>query len=205
MNKTQLFYLLILFFATLGDLIVPTILSSKYPNYNALYETISTLGTEESPVRFWAKLNLIVVGLLFLSFAFAQLSLFENRNWAVNLYFTAIIIYGIGCIIAGIFSEDPKGVEESVSGKIHGISSGLGFLFLILCPLVATYIAEFSVKNTTNVLFFLFGLISFILFLVSENKTNGFLSFTGLFQRINLVILYSSLIVNHFAYSAKSF
>jgi len=31
--------------------------------------------------------------------------------------------------LAGIFPEDPEGITETISGKIHGIASGLGFLF----------------------------------------------------------------------------
>ena len=107
-----------------------------------------------------------------------------------------IIAFGIGCIFAGIYPEDPKGVEETVSGKIHGIASGLGFILLILNPLWATFIADFNRYRVLNIILFGAGLITFVLFIVSENRNTGLLKYTGFFQRLNLIILYGCLILN---------
>ena len=52
MEKYQsIIFLVILLLATLGDLIVPIIIGIKYPGYNHLMDTISTLGTNKSPVQ----------------------------------------------------------------------------------------------------------------------------------------------------------
>jgi len=121
----------------------------------------------------------------------------NSKTWANNWYTIGIILFGIGCIFAGIFPEDIQGSSESINGKIHGIASGLGFLFLILNPLWALWIRELQNFKIINILLFIFGLITFVLFLVSENKTKGILKYTGLFQRINLIILYGALIFNY--------
>ena len=124
--------------------------------------------------------------------------MFIDRNWAYNWYTTGIIIFAIGCIFAGIFPEDVKGVSETSSGKIHGIASGIGFLFLMLNPLWAVWIKEFSSFKIINIFIFVSGILTFTAFLVSEKKTAGILRFTGLYQRLNLILLYGAIVMNYF-------
>ena len=114
----------------------------------------------------------------------------------MNLYISGIIAFGIGCILAGIFPEDPKGFKESASGKIHGIASGIGFVFLILNPLWATFINAFEKYRALNIFLFGAGIITFALFMLSEKRETGLLKYTGLFQRLNLIVLYGCLILN---------
>jgi len=73
---------------------------------------------------------------------------------------------------------------------------GIGFIFLIFNPLWATFINEFKRYKSLNIILFILGILTFILFMVSENIEAGILQYTGLFQRINLLILYSVLIIN---------
>ena len=189
---------IVLLIAVLSDLLVPIIIGTKYPGYNHFMQTISTLGTKNSPVQKYQCINLIIVGVLFIIFSLGQYFIFDQKTWAHNWYTAGIIIFAIGCIFAGIFSEDIQGVSETSSGKIHGIASGIGFLFLILNPLWAVWIRDFSKFQILNIILLVLGLITFVLFLLSENRTAGFLRFTGLFQRLNLLILYGVLILNYF-------
>ncbi|HPW66045.1 MAG TPA: DUF998 domain-containing protein [Salinivirgaceae bacterium] len=182
--------------ASLGDLLVPVIIGTKYPDYNHCIQTISTLGTKNSPVQIYQRTSLIVVGALFLLFSIGQYFLFGQKVWAHSWYSVGIIIFGIGCILAGIFPEDIQGTTETISGKIHGIASGIGFILLIMCPLWAVWINEFSDYKIINLILFVLGLLTFVLFILSENRTSGFLKYTGLFQRVNLIILYGALIIN---------
>jgi len=48
-----------------------------------------------------------------------------------------------------------------------------------------------------NGLLFALAIMTFVLFLVSEHRTTGILSYTGLFQRLNLAILYGHLFFNY--------
>ena len=198
MGKFQsIIFLVILLLATFSDLFVPIIISVKYPGYNHLIDTISTLGTNESPVQKFQCVNLIAVGILFIIFSVGQGLAFIQINWYHRLFILGIVLFGIGSILAGIFPEDPKRITETVSGKIHGIASGLGFIFLILNPLWAIWIVEFKDLRQVNITLFILAILTFILFIISENIDNGILKYTGLFQRLNLVILYGHLIFNY--------
>ena len=196
-NRSQL-WLLILLFAIVIDLIVPLILGNFYPNYNHLTDTVSILGSDISPVKQWESMTLICVGILFCLFGYGQLGKFHNKGKYEKLYVTGIFLFGIGSILAGIFPEDFKGMEkETVSGKIHGIASFIGFIFLILCPFWATRIKQIKTSNRLNYLLFILALVSFFLFLYSENIEFGFFKYTGLLQRTNLLILYFSMVINY--------
>lgn len=190
-------FLIILLMATVGDLLIPVIIGSKYPGYSHLYDTISSLGTNKSPVQKYQCLNLIIFGILFILFSIGQYRAFESFDWYHKLYLIGIIIFGLGTIIAGIFQEDPIGIEETVSGKIHGIASGIGFLFLILNPLWSIWIREFKSIHYFHILIFILALLTFVLFIMSENENDGIFKYTGLLQRLNLLILYSHLVFNY--------
>ena len=198
MGKSQsIIFLVILLLATLGDLFIPIIIGIKYQGYNHLVDTISTLGINKSPVQKFQCINLIVVGILFIVFSVGQGLSFTQIKWCHTLFILGIILFGVGTILAGIFPEDPKGISETISGKIHGIASGIGFIFLILNPLWAIWIAEFKDLRQVNMMLFVLAVLTFVLFLISENINSGFLKYTGLFQRLNLVILYGHLILNY--------
>lgn len=181
---------IILFF----DLVFPSLLSLKYPNYSHLHNTISTLSTQASPVRFFAAAALIIIGVTFLVYCYLLSGYFEARLWPHKLYLAGLIIFGIGSVIAAIFPEDPIGAVETVNGKLHGIVSGIGFLFLMLSLLWAIFIHELSGYTLYHLVFFGIAVFSFGLFLSSTNYNDGWLSYTGLHQRINLTILYLGLI-----------
>ena len=191
--KVSLIFLLIGLIATISDFVVPYILGKKYPNYSNLKDTISTLGTNKSPVRQYLSYSLITTGSLLLIFSIGHLFIFSSYSWKHILYVIGIAVFGMGSILAGIFPEDVRGSEETKSGKIHGISSGLGFIFLIFNPLWIFLILENNGLRIFNILFFVFGLLSFIVFMVSY-KRDGL---TGLWQRINMATLYLPLIVNY--------
>ena len=198
MGKFQsIIFLVILLLATLGDLFVPIIIGSEYPGYNHLIDTISTLGTNKSPVQKFQCINLIAVGILFIIFSVGQGLSFTQIKWCHKLFIIGIILFGVGSILAGIFPEDPKGIAETISGKIHGIASGIGFIFLIFNPLWAIWIVEFKDLKYVNITLFILAILTFILFVTSENIDSGILQYTGLFQRLNLTILYGHLILNY--------
>lgn len=196
MNQYRVF-LLILLLATIGDLIIPVIIGRKYTDYNHFTETISALGSKDSPVQKYQCLNLILVGFLFVIFSAGQTLVFTQIKWSHTLFILGIILFGVGTIIAGFFPEDPKGIQETVSGKIHGIASGIGFLFLILNPLWALWIDDLKNLRNVNLILFVLAVFTFVLFLLSENKDTGFLKYTGLFQRLNLIILYGNIVMNY--------
>ena len=181
----------------IGDFVVPLILGRKYPSHNILYDVISELGTKGSPFRKQISAWLIILGILFICFGIGQGLQFRNQTWAHWIYLWGIVVFGIGAgVIAGIFPEDTKGVEETVSGKIHGIFSGLGFMFLIMNPLWALWIEELNGLQGLNTVLFVLGVITFGLFVASEKKETGILGMSGLWQRLNMLVIYSAILVN---------
>lgn len=197
MNRYQL-WLIVLCLGFVIDLMLPILLGWQYPHYHHLLDTISTLGTNVSPVWLPARIGLISVGVLYSLFAFGQFQLFERKSRYESWYVAGILAFGLGSILAGIFPEDPKEVSvETVAAKIHGIASFIGFMLLMLCPIWANRIKQFQTETWINRFFFVAGVLSFALFLMSENQETGWLQFTGLFQRVNLVVLYAALLVNY--------
>jgi len=191
--------------AMAGDFVVPSILARNYPGYSHLRDTISTLGTPESPVKHPLRVWLIVFGICFLGFAVGQASRFHLLTWCHWLYVTGIGAFGLGAgIVAGIFPEDPPETAETLSGKIHGISAGLGSMLLLLTPLCARGMVECSAVKGWNTLGFSIGLIAFILFLVSGKRSRFPGQWTGLWQRLFLAVLYSVLLLNAWAFRTSA-
>jgi hypothetical protein len=196
-HSSWMFFLGVLLIAICSDLFIPVVLGRYYPGYNHLVDTISALCAAGSPVQRYACMTLVGVGILLILFTYGQARAFHSLNWCHILFLFGIALFGIGTVLAGIFPESPPGTPETISGKIHGIASGIGFLFLIFNPLWALWIQEFSRLRFANGLLFPLAIITFVLFLVSENRVTGILSYTGLFQRLNLAILYGHLFFNY--------
>lgn len=189
--------LLVGLIAMIGDFVVPLILGRKYPNHNIFQDVISELGTKGSPVRKQLSAWLIILGILFTCFGIGQGLQFRGQTWAHWMYLWGIFVFGIGAgVIAGIFPEDTKGAEETISGKIHGIFSGLGFMFLIMNPLWALWIDELNGLKGLNTILFILGVITFGLFAGSEKKEAGILGMSGLWQRLNMFVIYSAILIN---------
>ena len=197
-NSKYLFLMTLLFLGFFIDLMMPFVLGVSYPGYSHLMDTISTLGTDVSPVKFGARLSLVIVGALYSLSAFGHFYQFVKTGKYERLYFLGILLFGIGTIIAGVFPEDPKGIiTETIRAKVHGIASFTGFVFLTLCPLWATKIKQFKTDKRLNYFLFIMSIITFLIFIFSNNIEEGVFKYTGLYQRINLATLYLSLIINY--------
>lgn len=193
-------FIMIAFFMGLvvvvGELVIPLILGRKYPGYSQLRDTISELGSSRSPVSKYLSAWLVILGMLLLVFALGQAVLFASYTWFHLLYLAGIVVFGLGGILAGIFPQDPKGTEETRSGKIHDISSGIGFILLLLTPIWAIWIPEFWNSLILYLFLLLAGWIAFILFGLSKNR-EGVLGLSGFWQRVTLVIMNSYLLLNY--------
>ena len=195
--KTKNVLFLVLLAAITADLLIPWILSHYYYGYNTMLEPISALGAGNSPVAHWAMINLLVVGSLFLIYSAAEwIHIFPGNNYH-RWYLLSIFIYGLTCIVAGIYPEDMKNAAETTSGKIHGIVSGIGFILLTVHPLIVKQAYSNRWKKYFNVLIFLIATHAFVFFLISKFETEGWMKYTGFYQRVNLLVLYIGLMVNH--------
>nr|WP_280954412.1 DUF998 domain-containing protein [Methanohalophilus levihalophilus] len=182
--------------ATVGDFLVTFVLGFFYPNYNHLTLVMSELGTVQSPVATWINLWWIVFGVLIIVFAFGYRKAFPSGKKSVRIVTLLILLFGIGAGIgAGLFPMEPGGTETTLTGKLHGICAGTGFIAIMFVPLVSLGI--FHRRSATKMYWssigaFLFGLIFFFLFVVSENSSSidGILGYTGLWQRLFLLSQY---------------
>lgn len=185
--------------ACFGDLLVPFLLEPKKGNYSHLYDAISGLGTKESPTYKQTSIWLVGFGVAFVLFAFGfliKIGILPIIHLAFGL---SMMSFGIGAgIISGIFPEDPKGEPETIHGKIHGISAGLGSIGLLLSIFLAYWIKNMPINKWPACLFFIIALLSFMLFLGTKNKVkgSGVLAMAGLWQRVFLTICYLFFVTN---------
>ncbi len=64
-------------------------------------------------------------------------------------------------------------------------------------PLWAVWIDEFNGLELINIVIFVTGLITFALFIASEKREDGILGKSGLWQRLNMLVIYNALLVNY--------
>ncbi len=186
--------------AMVGDFLIPALLAMRYPGYSHLRDTISTLGTIESPVRSLTSVWLVGLGVCLLVFAVGQASQFQLSTWRHVLYLAGIVGFGIGAgIVAGFFPEDPIGSAETVSGKAHDIGAGLGSILLLLTPLWALGMSELALVKIWNILGLAVAVVAFTLFLATGRGGLCSMALTGLWQRSYLAAIYSTLLMNSLA------
>lgn len=181
-----------------GDFLVTYVLGFFYPNYDHFKLVMSELGTSQSPVAMWMNLWWIIFGILFIIFAIGFKKAFLPEKKSVVIVTSLIFLFGVGAGIgAGLFPMEPGGTETTITGKLHGICAGIGFMAIMFVPLVS--LAIFSRKHSPKLYWlsigvFVLGLLSFILFVVSEDASfiEGVLLYTGFWQRVFLL--------NHYVY-----
>jgi MFS family permease len=186
---------ILVIFALLGDFIITFILGYFQDNYSHVEDTMSELGNKESRFKtilsiwwFIWGLSLIIFSIGFISHAYMPFM----GGYVVLTVAILIFIFGFGAgNVAGLFPEDPKGEEESVSGKIHGIFAGLGYLALLTIPsILATISGEWFLA--ISIVVQILGIVFFTLFLLSKNPKIGK---SGLWQRLFLFNYYLYMII----------
>lgn len=178
----------------LGDLLLPVLLSRRFPRYTHLDMALSVLGCQESPVSRVYNLWCILSGLVFCAAAVVLFFAFRSKITAISCIL--LLLYGIGCeILSGLFPLPTTERTEDRSARIHGISSALGFTALLFVPLLF----GFSLRSGG---FFLLGALSFLSFFVAfacfccfilgekEPFRATVLRHGGLWQRLTLAACY---------------
>lgn len=181
--------------AFVGDYVLPFILGFFYPNYNHLTLVQSELGTSVSPVSAWINTWWVLFGVLNIVFGLGFWQAFNHEGRMALVVGILIIVFGLGAGVgAGLFPQEPGGVETTLSGKLHGIFAGIGELVIILVPLLNLWIFT---RQTSEPLFwasiatFVLSLLTFGLFLGGHDMpTEGILSYVGLWQRAYFLVIY---------------
>ncbi len=181
------------------DHLLPLIITRFYPNYKHKEMALSVLGSRQSPVKWIYNVWCIISGIVF---CIAPYELYkENSSGLMIAIWVLLAIYGIGCeIISGLCPLNEGREDEDVVTKIHGGTSAIGFMTLLVVPLPLA-ILQFQ---ATNIIMGAISLVSFIVafaffcfFIIGEKEkfANTILRYGGLWQRLVLVSCYIPLAV----------
>lgn len=177
--------------ACVGQIAIEIYAASKNPDYNAISQTISYLGTLESPTYILMVIWSVLFSLLFLLFTLGFWHFFQSRFKYANLTTILLIIYGLAQgAVAGFFPMDANSNKNSLTHNIHDIFSGLGDVALVFFPLVMLF--YFKGKSYVFTLIISILGIGFVLvFLSAKFKVfQSITPFSGLWQRTFQIIYF---------------
>ena len=191
-----------LLIAIIGDLLVSTILSLFYKEYSIATMSISALGNPKSPVRLPFNIWMFLEGILFL----LSLPVLYNRyhlisGWITIVLIAFIAVFGVGsCIFTAFFSVNETKDIVTISSKIHGAGSALGFIVFLFVPLLLAMLSFIDgeiIIGVISIICFIISLVFFVLFVMSDKQefANTVISNEGLWQRLNLIFMYLPLAI----------
>ena len=188
-------------FLLIGDLVLPFLLAPTYRGYNHLMQVMSALGNPIAPLHILYNIWLIVLGIGILLCNFKLFPVIAEKSSSIAIMLFAIIcIYAIGaCILSGLFPVGETKELKTISSKIHGYGSVIGFMFLIFAPLfIGLYFFKSSSRflGIFSLICFAFSLLCFAFFVMADKpKFHGsIIAFEGLWQRLSLLSMYLPLI-----------
>ena len=180
--------------ACCGEFLVPFILSSRLKNYSNLRTVMSAIATKENGIiGILYSLWLIIFGVIVVSISYSIIDISS-----IGTYRAAIIIlglYGIGCIICGIFPVNNTKEMLTISAKIHGYVAVITFFMLMFIPLLLKkelYANGLNGLAIGSNFVFIVSFVLFVLQITSEREqfVGTLLGNTGLWQRLYLGVIY---------------
>ena len=181
------------------DHLLLLILTRFYPNYKHKEMALSVLGSRQSPVKWIYNVWCIISGI---AFCIAPYELYkENSSGLIIAIWVLLAIYGFGCeIISGLCPLNESREDEDVVTKIHGGTSAIGFMTLLVVPLLLA-ILQFQATNiimgAISLVSFIVAFVFFCFFIMGEKERfeETVLRYSGLWQRLVLVSCYIPLAV----------
>ena len=181
------------------DHLLPLIITRFYPNYKHKEMALSVLGSRQSPVKWIYNVWCIISGIVF---CIAPYELYkENSSGLMIAIWVLLAIYGIGCeIISGLCPLNESREDEDVVTKIHGGTSAIGFMTLLVVPLLLA-ILQFQATNiimgAISLVSFIAAFVFFCFFIMGEKERfeETVLRYSGLWQRLVLVSCYVPLAI----------
>jgi hypothetical protein len=184
-----------------GDFLSLFILGQKWPAYNQMSDTMSSLGSSESPVSNIISVLWIVLGILMIIFALGFRAAYSPGNKYVKIVFWLLILYGLGeGLGSGLFKADRVAGSYTTSFIVHDILGGAGVVAIMILPLIVQKIEPIFSNpgfiKFSNVTFIL-GTFFLILFSIRfiGNTENIITKFIGLWQRLFVLVYYVYLII----------
>jgi hypothetical protein len=181
--------------AIICDLSSQFILGIYYPGYDQMKETVSKLGSSNSPISVQISTLWVAVGLLLMVFGVGIKKEYSKKGRYAQIASGLIILYGF-CegIGSGSFKADRVAGVLTTSGIIHESLGSIGVIAIILFPLLMQKV----IPKTENPAFyrlsqiiFVSGLFFIVLFLFRYSSGNNFLAtYKGLWQRLFILNAY---------------
>jgi len=188
-------------FLLIGDLMLPFLLAPTYQGYNHLTQVMSALGNSKAPLHILYNIWLIVLGIsiLFCNYKLYPVIAEKSGSIAVML-FAVTCFYAIGaCILSGFFPVGETKELKTISAKIHGYGSVIGFMFFLFAPLlIGLYFFKISNRflGIFSLICFAFSLLCFALFVMADKPAyhGSIIALEGLWQRLSLLCMYLPMI-----------
>ena len=182
-----------------ADNLLPLLLARFYPRYKHKEMALSVLGSRQSPVKWIYNLWCIISGVVF---CIAPYSIYqESCNGLAIAIWILLAIYGIGCeIISGLCPLNESRQDRDIITKIHGGASAIGFMMLLVVPLLMAILQYQSAQmllGTVSIVCFVFAFMFFCFFIMGEKEkfAKTVLRYGGLWQRLVLAVCYVTLFI----------
>lgn len=189
--------LIVLPIALFFDLAIPFILAPTYKGYNHLTQVMSVLGNDKAPLHNVYNAWLVIFGIILLLADFRIYSIISRySNIIATVLLFILMIYAIGgCILSGLFSVGETKSLDTISEKIHGYGSVIGFMCLTFSPLLMSvfgYKTDNLKLGFISICCFILAILCFSCFVMGDKPKfeNSFLALEGLWQRLSLLFMY---------------
>ncbi|WP_053957177.1 DUF998 domain-containing protein [Inediibacterium massiliense] len=195
-------FLTLILAVMLVDLLIPFFIAIPYKKYSHTQTVMSVLGCKASPLGRFYNVWMVVSGCTLTLFGYFIFDYYhENQYGLAVTLLVSFILYGIGDeVISGFFPLNEKKEDVTLSSKIHGIGSVVGFIALQFAPMILG-ILQFKNNQVTfgiySIIFFILSLIAFIFFIIGEHSKfkNTIFALAGLWQRAMCALIYAPFII----------
>ncbi len=185
------------------EFLLPWILKRIYPGYDSRRMAMSVLGAPSSPVSNIYSTWLIALGIILTLASVSYFTLLSPNGMALAVLTSgSILLFALGAgILAGIFKADADDKMGTLSSRIHGYSSAIGFMALLFFPLLrsaAMFEDRHFMLGALYLTAFLAALLFFILFIMSDKEQyNGTcIDREGTWERLTLFFMYLPLVAD---------
>ena len=190
--------------AVIIEFLLPWILKRFYPGYDSRKMAMSILGSPSSPVSSIYSAWLVVLGLILSLASSVYFSVLSERTILAVLTSGSILLFALGAgILAGIFKADADDKMGTLSSRIHGYSSVIGFMALLFFPLLrsaAMFEDRHFMLGALYLTAFLGALLFFILFIMTDKERykGTWVDREGAWERLTLLFMYLPLAADSF-------
>lgn len=196
-----------LLIAAAGDLIVPFLLAPFAKNYSHKTMVLSSLGSKSCSVHVIYNAWLVIAGVLFAIGAIALYREFSPISKGLSIGLTVCILgFGLlACLLSAFFSVGETKELITLSAKIHGIGAVLGFLMLVISPLLLGIISlrsgsagfgVFSVFSVFSIASFVLAFVCYVLLAMADKPqfAGTPIAWEGMWEHLCLLFAYLPMI-----------